>query len=122
MSNVVDDLLSNVFSAQLNLRRLSEEGPLGASNQFLLGSNAPALKLSSPGQHKTKSHPGSSQIDAWLLTIKEMFAVEFEKLPINATKLPASKARYPRLRASEVSSLLRLFEQAFVASAGTFND
>ena len=69
-----------------------------------------------------KIHPGLIQIDAWLLTLKELFAVEFEKLPINATELPASKSRYPHLQAFEASSLLRLFEQAFVASTGAYHD
>ena len=95
----------------------SAEGPHPAS-----GAAPSAASMFHALVAEMKSHPGSSQIDAWLLTIKDLFAVEFEKLPINATELPASKARYPRLRASEASSLLRLFEQAFVASAGTFND
>ena len=61
-------------------------------------------------------------MDAWLLTVKKLFAAEFGKIPINLTELLASKARYTHLRTAEASSLYRLFEQVFIASDGTYHD
>uniref|UniRef100_M4BHT0 RxLR effector candidate protein n=1 Tax=Hyaloperonospora arabidopsidis (strain Emoy2) TaxID=559515 RepID=M4BHT0_HYAAE len=45
-----------------------------------------------------RGHSGSGQLEAWLLTIWELFAADHWKPPINPDELPGSKKRFPRKR------------------------
>ena len=41
-----------------------------------------------------KGHLGTDHLDSWLMTIREVFQVEFRKLPVNAAGLLNSKLRF----------------------------
>ena len=69
-----------------------------------------------------KGSTGTCHMDVWKTTLCELFAVEYSKLPIRVEALPPHKKRFPHLKDAEATSLLRLFEQVFISSSGTFKE
>ena len=69
-----------------------------------------------------KAFTGQASLDVWRLTVQELFALEYSRLPVSLDALPANRKRYPTLTGAELGSFLDLFRQCFVATPGTYAD
>ncbi|KAE9010242.1 hypothetical protein PF011_g9908 [Phytophthora fragariae] len=70
-----------------------------------------------------RASPAIGQVEAWRATMRELFAkVYLAAVPVQRAVVPAERQRFPKLTGAEVSALLTLFEQTYVADAGTYAD
>uniref|UniRef100_A0AAV1UGC7 Uncharacterized protein n=1 Tax=Peronospora matthiolae TaxID=2874970 RepID=A0AAV1UGC7_9STRA len=69
-----------------------------------------------------KESPNVGLVDAWIQTIRQLFAEAYAEVPFLSEELPADRKRFPTVGEAEASSLLGLFEQAFVNTTGGFEE
>ncbi|KAE9211855.1 hypothetical protein PF005_g10841 [Phytophthora fragariae] len=69
-----------------------------------------------------RASPAIGQVEAWRATMRELFAKVYLAVPVQRAVVPAERQRFPKLTGAEVSALLTLFEQTYVADAGTYAD